>query len=99
MEIKLATLTVSLLFFLSPIFAADPEFVWPDVFNDPERDAFMYGNFPDDFIWSSATSAYQIEGAWNVSDKGESIWDYYTHLGGRIANNDNGDVACDSYTK
>ena len=99
-HLRLAILSVSILFFLSSIFAADePEFVWPDVFNDPERDAFMYGNFPDDFIWSSATSAYQIEGAWNVADKGESIWDKFTHIGGKVANNDTGDVACDSYHK
>lgn len=29
--------------------------------------------------------------------KGENIWDKFTHLGGRVANNDTGDVACDSY--
>jgi len=51
-----------------------------------------------DFAWSSATSAYQIEGAWNVSDKGESIWDKYTHEG-NSRNNATGDVACDSYHK
>ncbi|XP_054758147.2 lactase/phlorizin hydrolase-like [Lytechinus pictus] len=77
----------------------DPEFVWPDVFNDTERDALIYGTFPDDFAWSSATSAYQIEGAWNLEGKGESIWDNFTHEGGKVKNNDNGDVACDSYHK
>ena len=28
-------------------------------------DAWHWGTFPKDFIWSSATSDYQIEGAWN----------------------------------
>lgn len=51
-----------------------------------------------DFIWSSATSAYQIEGAWDADGKGESIWDVFSH-DNRIANNDTGDVACDSYNK
>lgn len=30
-------------------------------------DPFLYGKFPDEFLWGVATSSYQIEGAWNVS--------------------------------
>ena len=85
--------------FLHVILAADdPYFVYPaDVFNDTERDAFYYGTFPEGFIWSSAISSYQIEGAWNVADKGKSIWDTFAQTPGNIANNDN--VACDSDNK
>jgi beta-glucosidase len=54
-------------------------------------------DFPKDFIWGAATASYQIEGAWDVDGKGESIWDRFSHTPGKVDNGDTGDVACDHY--
>ncbi|TQJ91124.1 GH1 family beta-glucosidase [Streptomyces sp. SLBN-31] len=53
--------------------------------------------FPHDFLWGTATAAYQIEGAAAEDGRGPSIWDTYSHTPGKVAGNDNGDVACDHY--
>ena len=54
-------------------------------------------SFPEDFIWGCASSAYQVEGAWNEAGKGPSIWDTFVHTPGRIAHGDTGDVSVDHY--
>jgi beta-glucosidase len=53
--------------------------------------------FPSDFVWGTATSAYQIEGAVAVDGRGASIWDTFSHTPGAVANGETGDVACDYY--
>ncbi|KAM8933999.1 lactase/phlorizin hydrolase-like [Pelodytes ibericus] len=62
-----------------------------------EEDEFLYGEFPSDFTWGVASSSYQIEGGWRADGKGLSIWDQFTHSPSTIENDDNGDVACNSY--
>ncbi|ADL51094.1 GH1 family beta-glucosidase [Clostridium cellulovorans] len=53
--------------------------------------------FPKDFIFGTATAAYQIEGAYKEDEKGESIWDRFSHIPGNVAKMHNGDIACDHY--
>ncbi len=54
-------------------------------------------DFPKDFLWGTATSAYQIEGAANEDGKGPSIWDVFSHTPGKIYMNQNADIATDHY--
>ena len=54
-------------------------------------------DFPEGFVWGSATSSYQIEGAVAEDGRGESIWDRFSHSPGRVKNGDTGDIACDHY--
>jgi beta-glucosidase len=44
-----------------------------------------------------ATACYQVEGAWSMDGKGESIWDRFSHTVGKIKGGATGDVACDQY--
>lgn len=55
-------------------------------------------SFPKGFLLGTATASYQIEGAYNEDGKSENIWDRYTHeQNGRVFENQNGDVAIDTY--
>ncbi|MCL7986556.1 GH1 family beta-glucosidase [Sphingobacterium sp. lm-10] len=53
--------------------------------------------FGEEFVWGVSTAAYQIEGGYLQDGKGFSIWDDFVRKRGKIANKENGDVACDFY--
>jgi beta-glucosidase len=53
--------------------------------------------FPNGFLWGLATSAFQVEGAWNEDGKGESIWDRFTHRVGKVRGGATADIACNQY--
>src|SRR5215475_10629609 len=57
----------------------------------------MYCQFPRDFIWGVATSAYQVEGAAHDDGRRPSVWDTFCRRAGAIAMDHSGDVACDHY--
>jgi beta-glucosidase len=53
--------------------------------------------FPNGFLWGTATSAYQIEGAVNEEGRGPSIWDLHARQPGTISDHSNADTANDHY--
>jgi beta-glucosidase len=67
----------------------------------PEANAaaasYAPASFPKDFLWGTATSAYQIEGAVNEDGRGRSIWDTFSHTPGKVDDGSNGDRANDHY--
>jgi beta-glucosidase len=54
-------------------------------------------NFPENFLWGTATASYQVEGAVNEDGRGTSIWDTFSHTPGKVYRGDTGDIACDHY--
>ncbi|KZV16049.1 hypothetical protein F511_26178 [Dorcoceras hygrometricum] len=53
--------------------------------------------FPDGFLFGTASSSYQFEGAILADGKGLSNWDTFTHGAGHISDGSNGDIAVDHY--
>ncbi|KAG6477339.1 hypothetical protein ZIOFF_066592 [Zingiber officinale] len=53
--------------------------------------------FPDDFIFGTAASAYQVEGEALKGGQGPSIWDEFVKIPGLIPYNATGDVTVDEY--
>ncbi|TYH67550.1 hypothetical protein ES332_D06G195300v1 [Gossypium tomentosum] len=54
-------------------------------------------SFPPNFLFGTASSAYQYEGGYLSDGKGLNNWDVYTHRPGKVIDGSNGDVAVDHY--
>ena len=57
----------------------------------------MRYEFPENFVWGTATAAAQVEGAPFEGGRGPSIWDVFSRIPGSIKHGDVPDVCCDSY--
>ena len=55
--------------------------------------------FPKDFLWGVATSAYQIEGCTLADGAGPNIWHRFSHSPGMTVAGATGDIACDHYNR
>jgi beta-glucosidase len=55
--------------------------------------------FPHDFTWGVATSAFQIEGAASEAGKGPSVWDNFCTIPHKIRGGDSGHITCDHYRR
>ncbi|MBX3112445.1 MAG: beta-glucosidase [Fimbriimonadaceae bacterium] len=53
--------------------------------------------FPDNFLWGSATAAYQIEGSPTRHGGGPSVWDEMCKRPGKVFDGHSGQTACDHY--
>ena len=53
--------------------------------------------FPAHFLWGTATSAYQVEGATTEDGRGLSIWDTFAATPGTTRDGDTGAIADDHY--
>lgn len=66
--------------------------LWVVCGDDISRD-----DFPSGFVFGTASSAYQFEGAANEGNKGKSIWDTFTSPAWKIVDFSNADVTVDQY--
>lgn len=53
--------------------------------------------FPEGFLWGTATSAYQVEGAAEVDGRGLSIWEAFARQPGRIRDGSTGAGGVDHF--
>ncbi|XP_068655981.1 beta-glucosidase 6 [Aristolochia californica] len=55
------------------------------------------GSFPKGFVFGTASSAYQYEGAVKEDGRGSTVWDTFAHSFGKVIDFSNADVTVDQY--
>ncbi|CAL9135194.1 unnamed protein product, partial [Musa textilis] len=55
------------------------------------------GSFPKGFVFGTASSSYQYEGAVKEDGRGRTVWDTFAHSFGKVIDFSNADVAVDQY--
>ncbi|XP_071730160.1 beta-glucosidase 18-like [Rutidosis leptorrhynchoides] len=89
---KLESTTICILFFV--IYSSVPHL---QAFNNDDQTRIKRSDFASGFLFGTATSAYQVEGAYLEDGKSLSNWDVFCHSIGCAENGDNGDIADDHY--
>ncbi|KAK2631447.1 hypothetical protein EUGRSUZ_L02893 [Eucalyptus grandis] len=54
-------------------------------------------SLPGNFLFDTASSSYQFEGAYKSDGKGLNNWDVFAHEPGNIIDGSTGDIAVDHY--
>ena len=62
----------------------------------PDLDRHAFGA---DFVWGTATAAYQIEGAVDRDGRTPCVWDTFSRQKGKIKTGETADVACEFYDR
>ncbi|CAM8884347.1 unnamed protein product [Rhodiola kirilowii] len=87
-------------FALSPT-AIRATFSFQDLVERPARlsasQNITRGSFPKGFVFGTASSAYQYEGAVKEDGRGMTIWDTFARKFGKVSDFSNGDIAVDQY--
>ena len=63
----------------------------------PEIPAPTPRQFPQGFLWGTATAAYQVEGAVHADGRGPSVWDTFSHTPGKTYEGETADVTDDDF--
>ncbi len=71
--------------------------ITPDKSIQTRAEIELAARFPADFLWGSATAAYQIEGAALEDGRGSSIWDDFSATPGKTYQGQSGAIATDHY--
>ncbi|EFJ34023.1 hypothetical protein SELMODRAFT_167232 [Selaginella moellendorffii] len=81
-----------------PLLAVLLKYVLGSTFLENGAAPLSRSSFPDGFVFGTAASAYQFEGAFQEGGRKPSIWDTFSHSSaGKIKDGSNGDIAVDQY--